>query len=140
MQFLSLFSLINIQYSPEVLLSYYKSLGVATLEFLPNVFDILPGNLNPANDPENEFHNIFERHPSLEGKNFLYNIGNTISLMAMTGFAFLMVLGLSYFWKRAESWYEKYKKNGVYGVLMATFLEIFLATCVQVIYVFCITS
>ncbi len=66
MQFLSLFTLINIQYTPAVLLSYYESLSVATLEFLPNIFRYtVPAGVNPENDPSNGFTDNFRYHPNI---------------------------------------------------------------------------
>ncbi len=66
MQFLSLFSLINLKYTSSVLVSYYESLSVSTLEFLPNIFEYtLSKDISPADDPDNEFTNCFQLHPNI---------------------------------------------------------------------------
>eukprot|EP01022_Parablepharisma_sp_SALTPOND_P017425 TRINITY_DN277_c0_g2_i1.p4 TRINITY_DN277_c0_g2~~TRINITY_DN277_c0_g2_i1.p4 ORF type:complete len:144 (+),score=2.82 TRINITY_DN277_c0_g2_i1:336-767(+) len=69
MQLLTLFSLIKVKDIPEILLGYYETLGVATLEFLPNVFlYVLPDQHNPEHDPENKITDTAKNHPNI----FLY--------------------------------------------------------------------
>ncbi len=66
MQLLSLFSIVAIDDIPDVLSEYYQTLGVATLEFLPNIFlYVLPDSSNPKYDPENELPDNSKYHPNI---------------------------------------------------------------------------
>ncbi len=137
MQFLSLFCLINTPYTPTALVSYYQSLGVATMEFLPNILNyIVPPSSDPTDDPDNWFDDNFRNHPSLSGKNFLFNIGNIITTVMFTVlFYFGLILG-SKLWSRLEQTKVQYEHTVIYCTAGVTFLEIFLSACVQIKFVY----
>ncbi len=66
MQFLSLFALINLRHTSTILVSYYRSLSVATLEFLPNIFQyIVPDRDNPSSSPDDQLTESFALHPNI---------------------------------------------------------------------------
>ncbi len=71
MQLISLFSLVNTDYTPKVLTDYYESLGVCTLEFIPNIFKyVLPNSVNPAYDSENDLSDNTKYHPNIFSYSF----------------------------------------------------------------------
>jgi len=137
MQLLSLYSLIEIEELPSVLAEYFTSLGVATLEFLPNFFLIsMPEYKDPNVHPENVLTNSAKYHPSLTGKNFLINIGNVISFYLIVLIVYPIVLLLGQFFTKLKSMEEKYRKTAIYNGLLFCFLEVSLSIFIQLAYVF----
>ncbi len=136
MQFLSLFSLINVKYTPTVLVSYYKSLSVSTLEFLPSILDyIVPSDSDPTERSENNFDDNFRYHPSLSGKDFLFNIGNVITAVMITAVTYGLVWIGAKLWTRLVNTKNQYNHTVIYCTAGVTFLEVFLSACIQLKFV-----
>ncbi len=153
MQFLSMFSIINIAYTPGILKAYYSSLSLAMLEFLPNIFVyVIPPSWSRAYEPENELNEGFQNHPSiflclffhnttepnligLMGKNFLYNIGNVFSIYALFLLFYIFLYFIAKCCSWAKRWKTQYEYTGVYCALLSSFSEVFLSACIQIKYV-----
>ncbi len=160
MQFLSVFSIVNLAYIPDILQAYYRVFSIAMLQFLPNIFDyVLPLELNPVYDKENALTESYKNHPyiffaslfffslwlhniiilnsnlRLEVKNFLYNIGNVFSVFALMILAYILIYLLSKRCTLLVSWKTQYERTGIYCGLLASFPEIFLSACLQMRYV-----
>ena len=66
MQLLSLFSTIEENEMPGILLGYYETLGIATLEFLPNIFlYVIPNSTYPKDNPGNKLTTNAKYHPNI---------------------------------------------------------------------------
>eukprot|EP01022_Parablepharisma_sp_SALTPOND_P017396 TRINITY_DN2767_c0_g1_i17.p1 TRINITY_DN2767_c0_g1~~TRINITY_DN2767_c0_g1_i17.p1 ORF type:complete len:633 (+),score=12.61 TRINITY_DN2767_c0_g1_i17:496-2394(+) len=136
LQLISLFTLINVRYLPWILQSYYRSLGVSTFEFIPNILSyILPDSVNPANDPSNSFSDNSKYHSGLEGKAFLYNIGNLILLFAAVGLMYPILLIGERFTLNMRKIRVFYENNAGYLLFHITFFKIFLCIIQQIKYI-----
>ncbi len=71
----------------------------------------------------------------LSGKDFLFNVGNIITVYILTLLLYLLVWAGSRIFQRLRTWKVQYEKTGLYCSVLFSFLEITLSACVQLKFV-----
>jgi len=136
LQIMNVFSMINIPKVPIKLSMFFKQLGILSFEFLPNAVTlVIPNSITHAENPESELPDNAKNHASLEGKLFLVNIGNTVTLFILVGIYALGVICLAPFF----SFFRNQKsvlQSFVLEFAVLNYMELLLSAAIQLRYVF----
>jgi len=132
MQLLSLFSLIGIKTIPTILQQYFYTLGMYTLEFLPNIVTYVTPESEKGELNEFTEDSIFKRHPSFLGKDFLLNIGNVITMYLIAILAYLFIYAGSFFCNRFQILRKQYENTVICSCMIVSFIEVFVAIFIYI--------
>lgn len=141
MQLITLFCLINVPVLPTKLLDFYNGMGLANLNFLPNVIEIMHAyDKKYIKSDANKLLDMAKYHASLSGKDFLFNVGNNFVMILINLAIYGIAVGFS---KLKPSCFQRffmkmrkdYIWNGFMRMAYMSILDFGLAACIHIYYV-----